>query len=374
MASARRRLQRAIVTGATDLAAGDPRPRSVAASFRILGLLIALGASLDPAAAVDKAGTTAGGKGLLGAVPIQTVSAPTTLAQKASTSADGSAGPAAAGESGQPQGYASPEVRQTVALVQAAAAAIRGRGEAVFPELRQQGGPWFQGETYVVVLDPQGRAVVYPPDARGEGLNYLNFEDLGGRRFGRQFIAVAEQGSGSGWVHYQWRRPNQDRRPVWKATYLERATAPSGQTYLVLSGIYDPPMERAFLVDAVESGAALLKREGRAAFPALRDPRGPFHYQDTYVFVVDADGTLLLNPGFPALEGRNLLRWPDPAERARATASLRAVMSQGSAWATYSWPRPTASPLPERKTTYLRKVVAPNGEVLIVGSGMYAGG
>ena len=267
------------------------------------------------------------------------------------------------------------QVQALVRRVEAAAAEVRTRGEEAFAAFRRRGAPWFQGEAYIVVLGSDGRSVVYPPDLRGEGLNYSEFQDLGGKPFGQQILAVAQSASGRGWVHYQWRRPNpQDRRPLWKATYVERVTAPSGRTYLVLSGLYEPPMVKAFVVDAVESAAVLLQRQGRAAFEALRDPRGPFFYQDTYVFVLDRNGTLLLNPAFPALEGRSLLSWPDPGERAIAAASLKAVHRDGSTWTTYSWPRPSASKLPERKTTYLRRVVAPGGEVLIVGSGLYAGG
>lgn len=267
---------------------------------------------------------------------------------------------------------ASPEVLQVVALVQAAAAAVRLQGEAVFPEFRRRGSPWFQGDRYVFVLTPDGRSVVYPPDVRGEGLNYREFQDLGGKPFGRQFIAVAESPTGRGWVHYQWRRPVQgDRRPVWKATYLETVKAPSGRTYLVLSGIYEPPMNRVFVKAAVDGAAELLSREGRSAFPALRDRLGPHFYQDTYVFVTNSQGELLLNPGFPALEGRNLTALPDQADRARAQAALKSVLADGSSWTRYSWPRPDGSGLRESKTTYLRKVVAPGGEVLIVGSGLY---
>lgn len=267
------------------------------------------------------------------------------------------------------------QVQALVSRVEAAAAEVRTRGEEAFATFRRPGAPWFQGEAYVVVLGSDGRSVVYPPDPRGEGLNYKEFQDLGGKPFGRQILAVAESPTGRGWVHYQWRRPIAgDRRPVWKSTYVERVKAPSGRSYLVLSGLYELPMVKAFVVDAVESAAALLQREGRGAFEALRDPRGPFYYQDTYVFVLDRNGTLLLNPAFEALEGRSLLSWPDPAERANAAASLKAVLRDGSTWTTYNWPRPSASKLPERKTTYLRRVVAPGGEVLIVGSGLYAGG
>ena len=283
--------------------------------------------------------------------------------------------PAAPNPAAPDSAAADTQVQALVSRVEAAAAEVRTRGEEAFAAFRRRGAPWFEGESYIVVLGSDGRSVVYPPDLRGEGLNYREFQDLGGKPFGRQILAVAESPSGRGWVHYQWRRPIAgDRRPVWKATYVERVTAPSGRTYLVLSGLYEPPMVKAFVVDAVESAAALLQREGRGAFEALRDPLGPFFYQDTYVFVLDRNGTLLLNPAFPALEGRSLLSWPDPAERAIAAASLKAVHRDGSTWTTYSWPRPSASKLPERKTTYLRRVVSPGGEVLIVGSGLYAGG
>jgi len=276
--------------------------------------------------------------------------------------------------SGQPAD-ADTQVQALVSRVEAAAAEVRKRGEEAFAAFRRRGAPWFQGEAYIVVLGSDGRSLVYPPDPRGEGLNYSEFQDLGGKPFGQQILAVAKSASGRGWVHYQWRRPIVgDRRPVWKATYVERVTAPSGRTYLVLSGLYEPPMAKAFVVDAVESAAALLQREGRAAFATLRDPRGPFFYQDTYVFVLDRNGSLLLNPAFPALEGSKLMSWPDPADRANVAASLEAVLKDGSIWTTYSWPRPSASKLPERKTTYLRRVVAPGGEELIVGSGLYAGG
>jgi signal transduction histidine kinase len=106
-------------------------------------------------------------------------------------------------------------VQALVEQVDRAAAAVRSRGEAAFADFRQRGTPWFQGDAYIVVLGSGGRTLVYPPDPRGEELNYRDFQDLGGKPFGRQILAVAESPSGRGWVHYQWRRPIAgDRRPV----------------------------------------------------------------------------------------------------------------------------------------------------------------
>jgi hypothetical protein len=51
---------------------------------------------------------------------------------------------------------------------------------------------------------------------------------------------------------------------------------------------------------------------------------------------------------------------------------INLAMGQGSGWVEYLWPRPDASSLPERKTTYVRRVQLPDGEILIVGSGLYA--
>ena len=277
-------------------------------------------------------------------------------------------GPAAAAtEAGDAQ------VQALISRVEAAAAEVRTRGEASFADFRRREGPWFRGDHYIVVLGSNGRSVVYPPDPNGEGLNYSGFQDLGGKPFGREILAVADSSQGLGWVHYQWRRPNpQDRRPVWKATFVERVMAPSGRTYLVLSGLYEPPMVKAFVLDAVDRAALLLQRDGRAAFAALRDPLGPFYYQDSYVFVLAADGTLLLNPGFPAIEGRNVLSWADPSARSHAAQSLHAVLRDGSAWTTYAWPRPNGSTLLEQKRTYLKRVQTPSGDILIVGSGSYS--
>jgi len=336
-------------------AAGRPGPRAarrrgLAGALRNLGLSGSVVACLAPA--------------LLGLSPLQTRAQPAATGEPA---AAGAAGPALA---------PSPAVQGVVELVQRAAEAVRQQGEGAFEAFRRPGGPWFQGDRYVVVLGSDGRSVVYPPDQRGEGLNYADFEDLGGKPFGRQFLAVGDSLSGRGWVHYQWRRPNPaDRRPVWKATYLERVAAPSGRGYLVLSGLYEPPMEPLFVVEAVEGAAQLLQSQGRQAFAALRNPQGPFFYQDTYVFVLAANGQLLLNPAFPALEGQNVKSWVGPQERANASralqTALQTVLRSDSTWTTYPWPRPGTTAAVERKTTYLRKVVAPDGELLVVGSGFY---
>ncbi|MEB3322872.1 MAG: cache domain-containing protein [Synechococcaceae cyanobacterium] len=268
--------------------------------------------------------------------------------------------------------YEFPENRELVQMVEAAARQVATRGEAVFPEFRVKGGRWFQGDRYIFVLDVSGNSYVYPPDPASEGVNFLGFEDLGGKPFGRMFVERATDADRRGWVHYQWRRPElTDRRPVWKSTYLTTVKAPSGKEYLVAGGIYEGRMEKAFVVEEVEAAAALLERRGRAGFDQLRDRRSRFFFHDTYVFVDTPDGVEVVNPAFPEVQGRNLLELRDVQGRPMVRDYIRLALEQGSGWTTYLWPRPESPGLPARKFTYVRKVVLPDGETLIVGSGLY---
>ncbi len=271
------------------------------------------------------------------------------------------------------EAYTQRDTRELVALVEAAAKEVKLHGSDAFSAFRVKGGPWFQGDRYVFVLGADGTSVVYPPDPESEGLSFLGFQDLGGKPFGRQFLEVANSPQGRGWVHYQWRKPNRsDRRPVWKSTYLVAVTAPSGQRYLVLSGLYEPQIERAFIVQQVDAAARLLQQEGRPALAKLRDRLGPYFFHDTYVFVDTPTGVEILNPAFAEVEGRNILGLKDTNGKAMVRDYINLAMTQGSGWVEYLWPRPDASKLPERKTTYVRRVQLPDGEILIVGSGLYA--
>lgn len=281
-------------------------------------------------------------------------------------------GPAAVPPAAAPAGdYASSETAGLVRFVAQAAAEIAARGEASFDDFRRPAGPWLEGDRYVFVWDLEGNRYVYPPDIEHESGNQLEMQDLTGRPVGRQLVEQASSPAGRGWVHYQWRRTNRDdRRPVWKSTYVMRVTAPSGRTYLVGSGLYESPIEKAFVVQEVDAAAELLQRRGRAAFPLLRDRRGRFWFHETYVFVDTPQGVELVNPAFASVEGRNILGLRDQEGRPMVKEYIDLAMRRGSGWTTYLWPRP-GSRSPARKTTYVRRVQTPEGETLIVGAGLY---
>ena len=90
---------------------------------------------------------------------------------------------------------------------------------------------------------------------------------------------------------------------------------------------------------------------------------------ETYVFVNDMNGVELVNPAFPALEGRNIKDIQDSNGKYIEKEIIRVAQEQESGWVDYLWPKP-GSTVPSKKHTYVEKVVV-NGEPLVVGCGVY---
>jgi signal transduction histidine kinase len=130
--------------------------------------------------------------------------------------------------------------------------------------------------------------------------------------------------------------------------------------------------ETRAVVALVNDAAQLVERDGEGAFAALRAPGSRWRQHDSYVFVLDPAGNMLVHPD-PALEGKNDLALKDidgrPIVRGLINAAT-AVPDKPEGWYHYRWPVPGAI-LPRWKSTYVRLVRAPGGRRYIVGSGMY---
>ena len=265
--------------------------------------------------------------------------------------------------------YAYQETRNLVVLVEAAADAVRQQGESVFADFRQEGSFWYKGDNYIFVWDLQGNRYVYPPDIKHEQGNMLTLKDVGGKPIGKMIVDAAKNDKGKGWVHYQWNRPH-ELEPQWKSTYIVKVVAPSGKEYLVGSGIYQGKMEKAFIVEEVEAAADLLQKEGKAGFVTLRNPDSRFYFHDTYVFVISKDGIEMVNPAFPGLEGRNIWDTKDIKGNYLVQDLINKALEKGEGWVSYYWPKPDAPQTPVKKSSFVKKVMV-DGEIMIVGAGMY---
>jgi signal transduction histidine kinase len=260
------------------------------------------------------------------------------------------------------------EALEMEAFVKRGAALIAEKGEEAFDLFRQKGGPWYQGDRYVFVWDMNGLRYVYPPDREREGDQVSGLKDVDDKPIGELFIEAASSPEGKGWVHYRWPRPG-DVEPSWKSTYVMKATTPSGKAFIIGSGAYSMPVDRKFVVDAVDTAVELIEKEGTKAFDILRDKRSQFVYEDTYVFVVAENGIELLNVAFPKLEGRNVLDYKDAKENYFVRKFIKVAKTKGRGWVDYLWPKP-GDVERSHKSTYVRKAVL-EGKMVVVCAGMY---
>src|SRR5512133_637701 len=207
-------------------------------------------------------------------------------------------------------------------------------------------------------------------DATMEGKNQLDLKDVNGKPIIRGLLDAVTKTAGKteGWYHYQWFVPG-GLLPRWKSSYVRLVDAPSAKKFIVGSGVYNDRMERPFVVDAVKSAVAEIAKHGEAAFSIFRDPTSPFLAKDAYIFVIDMNGVELVNPNFPALEGRYVLDLVDTDGNYKHREMLDVVRTRGSGWVDYMWPKPGES-VPTQKSTYVCGAKA-GDKALLVGCGVY---
>lgn len=265
--------------------------------------------------------------------------------------------------------YEQADTRELVGLVSDAARLVETRGETAFAEFRTPNSRWRQAETYVFVIDLAGNMLVHPDPAM-EGKNQIALQDVDGRPIvaGLLRAVSARPGASDGWYHYQWPAPG-SVLARWKSTYARKVVAPSGKTYVVGTGVYNDRMERAFVLNAVQSAVASLDARGPAAFAEFRDPIGPFRDKDAYIFVIDPSGRELVNPAFPNLEGRNWLDLRDTQGKPFVREMLETVRKSDSGWIDYMWPKPGES-VSTKKSTYVARAKV-GDSWLLVGCGVY---
>jgi len=126
------------------------------------------------------------------------------------------------------------------------------------------------------------------------------------------------------------------------------------------------------LMALVGDAAQWIRLKGEMAFDDFRVSGSRWRQEETYIFVLDPSGNMLVHND-PELEGKNQLALKDINGKHIIRGLLDAVNAipdKPEGWYHYQWPVPGGL-LPRWKSSYVQKVKAPSGKSYIVGSGTY---
>lgn len=132
----------------------------------------------------------------------------------------------------------------------------------------------------------------------------------------------------------------------------------------------DHPLVRN-AIDMVNRAVALIAADGRDAIDVMQQGGDQWVDKDGYIFVHAMDGTLVCNPAYPELVGKNMLAFRDVAGKPMAKFALDEAAEPGDGgWIHYLWPRPGTDE-PGWKSAFIRQVRGADGKVYAVGCGYY---
>ncbi len=123
------------------------------------------------------------------------------------------------------------------------------------------------------------------------------------------------------------------------------------------------------VMDKVEKAAALLQKEGKAAFPKFKGKDSEFIFAGTYIWIHDMTGTMRMHPIMYKMEGKNYIDLKDATGKLFFTVMNEVAKTKGAGWVDYMWPKP-GEKTPSLKVSYV-KLVKADGEDLVVGCGIY---
>ena len=250
---------------------------------------------------------------------------------------------------------------------EAAKLLARGDEEALL-EFRQPGSRWNNGGADIFVIDAtpgapgEGRFLVYPA-SRFVGEESLDLETVNALAYLQEAREKLKEGKNGGIFFFI---PPETGRPAYANKLVQ---TPSGRIYLLLASVNSLSEQKYFVESLVSRAAALIRKEGKKAFPTLRRRDSIFRFKDTYVFVLTDNGIPVVDPATPEYVGQDMIKThPELADIYRKILKA-AASKKGYGWVNYNWVEPGGGQ-PKRKAAFVKKATSPDG-TFVVGSGVY---
>ncbi len=120
----------------------------------------------------------------------------------------------------------------------------------------------------------------------------------------------------------------------------------------------------------INEGAALIQKEGVAAFPKFQGKTSPFIFAGTYIWIHDMSGKMRMHPIKWKMNDKECIGLKDSNGKRFFAEMNDCVRAKGACWIDYMWPKPDEK-TPSRKISYVKLVKTSSGEELVLGSGIY---
>ncbi|MFA4859419.1 cache domain-containing protein [Methanoregula sp.] len=198
--------------------------------------------------------------------------------------------------------------------------------EAALASFNDPKGKFADGELTIMAVDYNGTVLAssLTPDAANTRINLINYHDPDGVTTIREMRDLARQGGG---ISYTVAAVTNDGKTAY-APKIDYAL-PVDDTYWVFSGIIVPEYEqlrkgnltgislrnqtRTDLYDLVDRAVIYAKANGKEKTLAeINNPHGQFVSGGLFVWAEDFNGTVLADPFWKDLVGKNWLTFTDP--------------------------------------------------------------
>ena len=269
-------------------------------------------------------------------------------------------------------------------------------------------GDWKHGNTYLILMLPNGTVIIHTDDPTVNGQSLYEAEDDRGNKVVQALLAAAEMGGGH--VEYYWDDPEQEGdEETAKTAYATSYTSGTTATTVVLIGgyyqdpshavpttfdpsdpsIFDPPEVtaadvvdretlRAFVHGSIESYNKALEQftldELLPHFDIFREEGGPWRKGSIYFFLFTTDGHVIFHGADRARELRDATPWED-IHGVKVAQELIKVAREGGGFVEYYFDDPAVTgdeDIGSPKVGYAEQFTF-QGREYVLGAGFYTG-
>ena len=266
-------------------------------------------------------------------------------------------------------------------------------------------GDWKHGNTYLILMLPNGTVIIHTDDPTANGKNLYEAEDARGNKVVQALLAAADMGGGL--VEYYWDDPEQEgdeetAKIAYATSYISGTTA---TTVVLIGGYYQDPSQavaatfdpsiiappevtaadvvdretlKAFVHGTVESYANALEQFGVEELLQHQDlfrvEGGPWRQGSIYFFMFTTEGHVFFHGADRARELRDATLWED-IHGVKVAQELIKVARAGGGFVEYYFDDPAVTgdeDIGSPKVGYAELITFQDREY-VVGAGFYTG-